>query len=123
MKILPKALAGSIKKYLPSLISSNQTAYVEERFITAWKVSKYGVISGPYLDTFHAVYQIKDNKNIKTINIFSNVFLYCAYVDDTTFFVRDEEFVIEVVSAFDKFSLLSGLKPIKPNIKQLELMP
>ena len=22
---------------------------------TAWKVSKYGVISGPYLDTFHAV--------------------------------------------------------------------
>ena len=75
------------------------------------------------MDTFHAVYQIKDNKNIKTINIFNNVFLYCAYVDDTTFFVRDEEFVIEVVSAFDKFSLLSGLKPIKPNIKQLELMP
>ena len=22
---------------------------------TAWKLSKYGVISGPYLDTFHAV--------------------------------------------------------------------
>ena len=24
--------------------------------ITAWKVCKYGVTSGPYLDTFHAVY-------------------------------------------------------------------
>ena len=23
--------------------------------VTAWKVSKYGVFSGPYLDTFHAV--------------------------------------------------------------------
>ena len=27
--------------------------------ITAWKVSKYGVFSGPYLDTFHAVYIAK----------------------------------------------------------------
>ena len=23
---------------------------------TAWKVFKYGVVSGPYLDTFHAVF-------------------------------------------------------------------
>ena len=27
-----------------------------EHFFTAWKVSKYGVLSGPYLDTFHAVF-------------------------------------------------------------------
>ena len=26
--------------------------------ITAWKVSKYKVISGPYLNTFHAVYKL-----------------------------------------------------------------
>ena len=34
LKILSKALADCIKKYLPFLISSNQTAHVEGRFIS-----------------------------------------------------------------------------------------
>ena len=53
---------------------------------------------------------IKDNKNIKGINIFDNIFLYSAYADDTTFFLSDEDSVIEVMNAFDKFSLIYGLK-------------
>ena len=28
------------------------------QLLTAWKVSRYGFISGPYLDTFHAVTQL-----------------------------------------------------------------
>ena len=54
---------------------------------------------------------IKENKNIKGINIFDNIFLYSAYADDTTFFLSDEDSVIEVINAFHKFSLISGLKP------------
>ena len=54
---------------------------------------------------------IKQNKNIKCINIFDNIFLYSAYADDTTFFLSDEDSVIEVINAFHKFSLVSGLKP------------
>ena len=34
LKILPKILANCIKKYLPFLVSSNQTAYVA-RFMSA----------------------------------------------------------------------------------------
>ena len=34
MKILSKALANCVEKYLPFLISSSQTVYVESRFIS-----------------------------------------------------------------------------------------
>ena len=54
---------------------------------------------------------IKENKNIKGINIFDNIFLYSAYADHTTFFLSDKDSVIEVINAFHKFSLISGLKP------------
>ena len=30
------------------------------KIFSAWKVSKYGVISGPYLETFHAVTGVLD---------------------------------------------------------------
>ena len=54
---------------------------------------------------------IKENKNIKWSNVFDNIFLYSTYADETTFCVSDEEYVIEVINAFHKFSLISGLKP------------
>ena len=54
---------------------------------------------------------IRENKNIEGINIFDNKSVYFAYADDTTFFLSDEDSVIEVMNAFDKLSLLSGLKP------------
>ena len=54
---------------------------------------------------------IKENKNIKGINIFYNIFLYSAHADDTTFFLTDEDSVREVINAFHKFSPVSGLKP------------
>ena len=49
---------------------------------------------------------IKQNKNVC-------VFLYTAYADHTTFFLKDKESLIEVMKAFDIFSSFSGLKPNK----------
>ena len=37
---------------------------------------------------------IIQNKNINGLNIFENTFLYTAYADDTTFFLKDEKSVI-----------------------------
>ena len=54
-----------------------------------------------------------ENKNIKGLNIFNHIFLYIAYADDTTFFLKDKESLIEVMKAFDIFSSFSGLKPNK----------
>ena len=46
---------------------------------------------------------IKENKNIKGLNIFNHIFLYTAYADDTTFFLKDKESLIEVMKVFDIF--------------------
>ena len=39
------------------------------------------------------------------------MFLYSAYANDTTYFLSDEDSVIEVMKAVHKFSLVSCLKP------------
>ena len=53
------------------------------------------------------------NENINGPNIFENIFLYTAYADDATFFLKDEKSVIESMKTFDIFSTFSGLKPNK----------
>ena len=40
----------------------------------------------------------------------NHTFLYTAYADDTTFFLKDKESLIEVMKVFDIFLSLSGLK-------------
>ena len=192
MPICSKALADRINKYLPFLISLNQTAYVEGRFISeggrhfsdvlqvtdflnlrglvvtvdiqkafdsvnhlllisAFKKFGFGktfiywiqillrnqescIINGLTTTKYFKLEKgtrqgdpipaylfilvleiafifIKDNKNIKGINIFDNIFLYSAYAGDTTFFLSGEDSVIEVMKAFHKFSLVFDLKP------------
>ena len=54
---------------------------------------------------------IKSNKNIKGASIFNHKFLYTAYADDTTFFLKDNISVFETLNIFHKFSLVSGLSP------------
>ena len=53
---------------------------------------------------------IKANPEIEGLQFFSHTFLYSAYADVTTFFLRNEKSVTEVIKTFDKFSLFSGLK-------------
>ena len=48
---------------------------------------------------------IKENKNIMGINIFNNVFLYSANVNDT-FFVSDKHSATELMNAFDVFAFV-----------------
>ena len=56
-----------------------------------------------------AFWLIKSNKNIKGLNIFNHEFLYTAYTDDTTFFVKDKNSDFKNLNIFHKFSLVSGL--------------
>ena len=53
---------------------------------------------------------IKQNKDIHGLSFFDHTFLYTAYADDTTFFLKDKESVKKVMNVFDTFSIYSGLK-------------
>ena len=50
---------------------------------------------------------IKTNQNIKPVNIFGHYFLYTAYADNTKFFTRNKNSVIELSNVFDIFSVIS----------------
>ena len=54
---------------------------------------------------------IKFNKNIHGINIFNHDFLYTAYADDTTFFLKDLDSVKNVSEMLNQFYMVSGLRP------------
>ena len=60
---------------------------------------------------------IKSNENIKGIEIFKYVFLYTAYADDSTFFLRDIPSVKELINSFNQFYHFSGLKTNIENVK------
>ena len=62
---------------------------------------------------------IKSNQDIYKLRIFEHKFLYTAYADDTTFFLKNQTSVIEIFKVFDKFSKISGLKKINQNAKLL----
>ena len=52
---------------------------------------------------------IKSNKNIKGLNIFNHEFLYTAYADDTTFFLKDKISVFETETLLFSISFLCFL--------------
>ena len=56
---------------------------------------------------------VKNNPKVKGLNIFKHEFLYTAYADNTTFFLKDKNSIIELMSELNTFSKISGLKPNK----------
>ena len=53
----------------------------------------------------------KSNRNSHEINIFNHDFLYTAYADDTTFFLKDLDSVKNVLERLNQFYMILGLRP------------
>ena len=53
---------------------------------------------------------IKANKRVKGINIFKHTYLYSAYADDTTFFLRDKRSIKELLNTLITFSKVFRVK-------------
>ena len=65
---------------------------------------------------------VRNNKEIKGLDIFDHLFLYAAYADDT-FFLENKESIEELVTTFTLFSSFSGLKPYISECKICGLAP
>ena len=61
---------------------------------------------------------LKSNKNVKGIKIFNHEFLYTAYADDTTFFLKSLDSAKEVLKMLEIFYTASGLRP---NLSKCEI--
>ena len=56
---------------------------------------------------------IKETSNIEGFENLQKKFIYTAYADDTTFFLKNTESVINLLEIFKHFSQFSGVKPNK----------
>ena len=61
---------------------------------------------------------IKENKEIKGLDIFGSEYLCSAYADDTTFFLKKLSSIRELLKVINSYSAYSGLKP---NISKCEV--
>ena len=64
---------------------------------------------------------VKNNPKVKGLNMFKHEFLYTAYADDTTFFLKDRNSIIELMSELNTFSKFSGLKPNKTKFEVVDI--
>ena len=61
---------------------------------------------------------VKNNKDIKSLKILENIFLYTAYADDTTFLFKNLDSMKELLNTISSYSSFSGLKP---NLSKFEV--
>ena len=56
---------------------------------------------------------VKNNPKVKGLKIFGHKSLYTAYIDDTTFSLKDKKSNIKLMNELNTLSNFSGLKPNK----------
>ena len=59
----------------------------------------------------------KNSPKVKGLNIFKHEFLYSAYADDNTVFLKDRKFITELRNELNTFSNFSRLQPNKMKCK------
>ena len=92
------------------LLNSQQSCVINEDNTTLYFNLEKGACQGDpvsaylFILTLEVLFVlIKSNENITGTEIFKHVFLYTAYADDSTFFLRDIPSVKELVNSFNQF--------------------
>ena len=107
-------------KWVKTLLNNQESYIINGGFITEYFKLDKGTRQGDPISAYlfilvlEIVFNlIKQNKDIHGLTFFDHTFLYTAYADDTTFFLKDKESVKKENNVFDTFSIYSGLKPDK----------
>ena len=102
-------------EWIKVLLNNQESCVINGRKISKYFKLERGTRRGDPISTYlfiivlEVVFRIiKEISNIKGFEIFQKKFIYTAYVDDTTFFLKNTESEI-----FKHFSQFSALKPSK----------
>ena len=108
-----------------SLINSQESCVINGGHSTKYSPLEHGAGQGDPISAYLFVLAleiffilIKTNNDIQVIEIFNHEFLYTAYADDKTFFVKDLNSVKIILSSLDQFCTFSGLRP---NLSKCEI--
>ena len=111
-------------KRIKTLLNNQESCIINGGFTTKYFKLDKGTRQGDPISAYlfilvlEIVFNlIKQNKDIHGLSFFDHTFLYTAYADDTTFFLKDKESVKKVMNVFDTFSIYSGLKLNKSKCK------
>ena len=103
------------------MILINQESFI----INGGKTTKYfklerGAWQGDPISAYFLILALKilfifvnNSPKVKVLKIFKHEFLYTAYADDTTFFLKDRKSITELMNELNTFSKFSGLKSNK----------
>ena len=104
--------------WIETLISKQESCIINDGNSTQYFHLKRGACQGDPILAYMSILAlelltilVRNNKDIKGLNIFDHLFLYTAYSDDTTFFLENKESIEELVKTFTLFSSFLGLKP------------
>ena len=103
---------------IETLISKQESSLINDGNTTQYFHLERGARQGDPISAYIFIlalevlsFLVRNNKDIKGLNMSDHLFLYTAYADDTTFFLENKESIEELVKTFTLFSSFSGLKP------------
>ena len=110
--------------WIETLISKQESRAINGGNSTQYFHLERGARQGDHISAYIFIptlevlsFLVRNNKDIKGLNVFDHLFLYTAYADDT-FFLENKESIEELVKTFTLFSSFPGLKP---NISKCEI--
>ena len=107
-------------EWIKVLLKNQESCVINERKTSKYFKLERGKRQGDpiyaylFIIVLEVVFRIiRETSNIEGFEIFQKKFVYTADADDTTFFLKNTEYIINLLGIFKHFSQFSGLKPNK----------